>query len=60
MNDKIKFATMGVIVTLLTIGVYWLFSDVIGIKAFIVAILYTPIIYIFRYYLSKYWVFTKS
>ncbi len=59
MRNFKRYLTLGIGSTIFTIALYYFVSDLIGVPAFLVTILYTPIGFIFRYFINKKWVFNR-
>jgi hypothetical protein len=59
-KEFFKFLSVGICYSLMAVGVYWYFSDTLGVKAWFVTVLWTPIGFLLRFVIEKLWVFKKD
>ena len=55
-----RYAFVSGIQFAISLGVYFLFSDIFGILAVTVSLMWTPIVWLVRYIINKKWVFKQG
>lgn len=56
----IRYVITGLLSSVVLWAVLWIFSDVMGFSAMLVAIVYTPLNFAWRFKLNKKWVFNEE
>lgn len=60
MKEFVKYCIISGLFFVLSLGVYYLFSDLVGVSATIITFIWFPFCFLLRFIINKKWVFKKG